>query len=105
MKADAVKGHVELLLLAAVRDRPDHGYALIQELRRRSQEALALPEGTVYPALHRLERQGLLSSTWTVVSGRRRRIYALTERGRRELDRQTDDWHTLVRAMEAVVLG
>lgn len=105
MKADAVKGHVELLLLAAVRDRPDHGYALIQELRRRSQEALALPEGTVYPALHRLERQGLLSSTWTVVSGRRRRIYALTERGRRELDRQTDAWRTLVRAMEAVVLG
>lgn len=102
---DAVKGHVEMLLLAAVRDRPDHGYALIQELRRRSKQALTLPEGTVYPALHRLERRGLLTSDWSIVDGRRRRIYTLTERGRRELARQTDDWRALVRAMNAVVLG
>ncbi len=103
MKGDAVKGHVELLILAVVGDRPDHGYAVIQELRRRSAEALDLPEGTVYPALHRLERNRLLASKWALVNGRKRRVYSLTERGRKELSRRRDDWRALVNAVNAVV--
>lgn len=64
MSGEALKGHLDMLLLAAVQARPLHGYALIEELRRRSHGAFDLPEGTVYPALHRLEQAGLLESTW-----------------------------------------
>jgi PadR family transcriptional regulator PadR len=62
MKAEELKGHLDLLLLAAVQARSAHGYAIIEELRRLSGGTFDLPEGTVYPALHRLERAGLLSS-------------------------------------------
>ena len=65
MRAEILKGHLDLLLLAAVRARPAHGYAVIDELRRRSGGTFDLPEGTVYPALHRLERGGLLASHWS----------------------------------------
>lgn len=103
MKGDAVKGHVDLLILSVVADRSDHGYAVIQELRHRSAEALDLPEGTIYPALHRLERSGHLTSEWAVVAGRRRRVYSLTARGRTELARERTEWRALVQAVEAVV--
>ena len=59
MKADVLKGHLDLLVLAVVEDGPRHGYAVIEELRRRTDHTLDLPEGTIYPALHRLERSGL----------------------------------------------
>ena len=81
MKDEALKGHLDLLLLGVVRDSPAHGYAIIEELRRSSGGALDLPEGTVYPALHRLEKAGLLASRWSE-EGRRRRVYELTRRGK-----------------------
>ena len=64
MRAEALKGHLDLLLLAVMEDGPTHGYAVIEELRQRTGDAFDLPEGTVYPALHRLERAGLLESRW-----------------------------------------
>jgi DNA-binding PadR family transcriptional regulator len=104
MKPDAVRGHVDLLLLAAVRDRPGHGYALIQELRRRSGGELDLPEGTVYPALHRLERAGLVTSAWSTAEGaRRRRVYTLTPLGGTKLAKEVAEWTRLVGAVEAIV--
>ena len=74
-----LKGHLDLIVLAALSAGPAHGYAVIEEIRRKSGHAFDLPEGTIYPALHRLEQAGLLVSRWvTAESGRRRRVYALT---------------------------
>jgi transcriptional regulator len=102
-----VKGHLDMLLLAAVQDGPAHGYSIIEALRGRSRGAFDLAEGTVYPALHRLEREGLLRSDWAegAAAGRRRRVYALTAAGRRELVRQQRDWRSFARGVEAVLAG
>ena len=83
MRREQLKGHMDLLLLSVLADGPAHGYAVIADLRERSGEELTLPEGTVYPALHRLEAAGLLRSYWAEQAGRRRRLYELTARGRR----------------------
>ena len=93
MEGDMLKGHLDMIVLAALAAGPAHGYAVIEEIKRRSGQAFDLPEGTVYPVLHRLEEGGLLSSRWTTAeSGRRRRVYALTKRGERELDDQRAVW-------------
>lgn len=102
MRAEALKGHLDALMLALLASGPLHGYAIIEELKRRSGGALALPEGTVYPALHRLERAGLLASSWSE-DARRRRVYKLTSGGRRELGERREEWHQFVRAMGAVL--
>src|SRR5438874_13741481 len=103
MKGEALRGHLDMLLLAAVRARPAHGYALIEELRRRSGGAFDLPEGTVYPALHRLERAGLLASRWASDAPRRRRVYALTGDGRAALAEQERDWERFADGVAAVL--
>jgi transcriptional regulator len=105
MHAERLKGHLDLLLLAAVQDHPAHGYAIAETLRARSSGTFDLPEGTLYPALHRLERAGLLTSRWSEVSGRRRRVYQLTAKGQRALARQQHEWHDFSRAVRAVVGG
>ena len=105
MKPEVLKGHLDLLLLAAVQDRPAHGYAIAERLRARSGGAFNLPEGTLYPALHRLERASLLTSRWSEVNGRRRRVYQLTGKGQRALTTQQDEWREFARAVHAVVEG
>lgn len=102
---DVVRGHLDLLLLAALEGGPAHGYALIERLRQQSGGTLDFPEGTIYPALHRLERTGLFSSVWDESAPRRRRVYTLTSRGRRELARQRQAWRAFARAVELVVGG
>ena len=102
MRAEALKGHLDGLLLAIVAGGPAHGYAIIDELRRRSSGTFALPEGTVYPALHRLERGGLLRSRWSTDAPRRRRVYELTARGRRALGAEREQWRTFAAAVETV---
>jgi transcriptional regulator len=101
--AEALKGHLDSLILAVVAAEPAHGYAIIEELKRRSGGAFDLPEGTVYPALHRLERAGLLASGWSAASGRRRRVYRLTRRGRRRLEASRSEWQTFAHAVDAVL--
>jgi DNA-binding PadR family transcriptional regulator len=103
MRAESLKGHLDGLILAVVADGPMHGYAIIEELKRRSGGTFDLPEGTVYPALHRLEAAGLLSSSWSTESGRRRRLYELTRRGQRELGVRRSEWRALSNAVEAVM--
>jgi len=100
---DAIKGHVDLLLLSVLEDGPAHGYVLVETLRERSEGAFDLAEGTVYPSLYRLERRGLVSSRWETVGGRRRRVYRLTSRGRGALERQRTEWRTFAEAVEAVL--
>lgn len=105
MKADVVRGHLDMLLLAVVESAPAHGYAISEELRRRSDEALALPEGTVYPALHRLERQGLLASDWETVGGRRRRVYRITRKGLKALGTKRAEWQEFAHTVQSVLGG
>lgn len=103
MKAEVLKGHLDALVLAAIETEPAHGYAIIQRLRRRSDDIFKLPEGTVYPALHRLERDGLVKSRWTDASGRRRRVYRITRSGRERLAVRRLEWRTFAQAVEAVL--
>jgi len=93
MEGEILKGHLDMIVLAALAAGPAHGYGVIQEIRRRSGGAFDLPEGTIYPVLHRLEKAGLLSSRWTNGdSGRKRRVYSLTRRGDRALIAQRAVW-------------
>jgi transcriptional regulator len=105
MNAETLKGHLDLLLLAAVQPHAAHGYAIAETLRARSHGTFDLPEGTLYPALHRLERAGLLASRWSEVNGRRRRVYQLTPKGRKALTQRHDEWREFARAVHAVVEG
>src|SRR5438105_14413400 len=93
MEAEMLKGHLDAIVLAALEAGPAHGYAIIEAIKRRSGGAFDLPEGTVYPALHRLEQAGLLKSSWTTAeSGRRRRVYTLTRSGNRALVERRAVW-------------
>lgn len=103
MRAETLKGHLDFLLLATVAAEPAHGYRIIEQLKRRSGGTFDLPEGTVYPALHRLEQSGLLASSWASDTGRRRRVYRLTGRGKRALAGERRAWQGFTRAVEAVV--
>ena len=102
MTADELKGHLDGLILAVLSHEQLHGYAVIEALKDRSGGRLALPEGTVYPALHRLERSGLLSSEWAN-NGRRRRVYRLTSRGQRELGVSRARWREFTSTIDAVL--
>jgi transcriptional regulator len=100
MEGEMLKGHLDMIVLAALAGGPAHGYAVIQEIHRRSGGAFDLPEGTVYPVLHRLEQKGLLGSRWTrAESGRERRVYALTRSGRRALADQRAVWQRFAAAI------
>jgi transcriptional regulator len=103
MKGEALKGHLDLLLMAALAERPAHGYAVVETLRSRSAGAFDLPEGTLYPALHRLEDSGLVSSQWSEDSGRRRRVYHLTAKGRKSLAQRRTEWRAFANAVKGVV--
>lgn len=103
MRGQALKGHLDLLLLAVLSDGAKHGYAVIDELRSRSDEVFDLPEGSVYLALHRLEDAGYLVSDWSEVQGRRRRTYWLTEGGRSALGEQSRAWSEFSAAVFSVL--
>ena len=106
MEGEMLKGHLDMIVLAALAAGPAHGYAVIEEIRRRSSGAFELPEGTMYPVLHRLEHAGLLAGRWTTAeSGRRRRVYALTKRGRRELGERRAVWEQFSEAIAGLFKG
>jgi PadR family transcriptional regulator, regulatory protein PadR len=100
---EGTKGHLDLLLLGALAPCPGHGYAIIMALKQRSDGALDLPEGSVYPALHRLQDMGLVASDWTLVEGRRRREYRLTPKGVKVLASERAEWSRLSAAINAVL--
>ena len=104
MKTDAVRGHLDGLLLAVLEPGPLHGYAIITAVQERSGGALELRTGTIYPALNRLERLGLLRSSWGSAGGeRRRRCYELTEAGRKALADERSAWAEFTEAIGAVL--
>lgn len=103
MQSELLKGHLDLLVLSVLSDSPAHGYAVVEQLRKRSDGEFVLPDGTVYPALYRLEAGGLITSRWDTSTGRRRRIYRLTRPGRKALEQQTKEWQRFTAAVRSVV--
>ncbi|MFJ9687251.1 PadR family transcriptional regulator [Streptomyces bacillaris] len=103
MRQDAVRGHLDGLLLAVLEPAPLHGYAIITAVQQRSGGVLELRTGTIYPALNRLERLGLLRSSWESEGGRKRRCYALTDAGARFLADERTAWQDFTAAIGAVL--
>lgn len=103
MKADALRGHLDPMILAVVEHQPLHGYAIMEALQTRSGGVLELPTGTLYPALRRLERAGYLQSEWSTVSGRRRRTYQLTRAGKKALAAERSEWQTFTAVIDGVL--
>lgn len=102
-ESDRVRGNVDGLLLAVLAGGPAHGYAVIESIRDATGGELDIPEGSVYPALHKLERTGLVRSSWSAGATRRRRVYALTAAGRRELAAQQNGWSRFSAAVSTVL--
>lgn len=102
-EAQALKGHLDVLLLATLEDGPRHGYAVKEALRDGSGGRFDLPTGTIYPALHRLERAGLIAGSWSTVDGRRRRTYRLTAKGQRRLQDDRGNWRSFAAAITTLL--
>jgi len=91
------KGSTETIILSLLAEEPMYGYQISRELHRRSGGYFAMKEGLLYPTLHRMEQEGLLTSEWRQAGpSRRRKYYFITEKGRRELSEQTAEWRTFV---------
>jgi transcriptional regulator len=103
-KADILQGTLDMLVMRAVADEALHGYALVHRLRLISGERLQIPQGSLYPALHRLENAGMLKSSWApTATGREAKFYKLTAKGRRQLETEVSEWRELSRAIAMVL--
>jgi DNA-binding PadR family transcriptional regulator len=103
-RRELLKGNTPTLLLSLVAERPIYGYQMVQEMERRSSGYLCLKEGTLYPALHRLERAGLIQGRWEeAASGQVRRYYHITEKGTQTLAALREEWRLFSRAVNLVV--
>ncbi|GCB51438.1 PadR family transcriptional regulator [Streptomyces sp. NL15-2K] len=103
MMSEALRGHLDALILAVLEREPLHGYAVMEALQVSSGGALDLPTGSLYPALRRLERAGLVESEWSTVSGRRRRTYQLTAAGSRALATERTKWRDFAAMVDGVL--
>jgi len=103
MGSEQLKGHLDPLVLAILEGGPAHGYAIIESLRERSGGVFDLPEGTIYPALHRLEHAGAIVSRREVIAGRERRVYRLCARGRSSLRERRANWTAFSFAIDQVL--
>ena len=103
-KQDLLPGTLELLVLKTLTNGALHGYAIVREIQRRSAEALTVEEGSLYPALHRMERRGWIDAEWGASeSNRRAKFYVLTKLGRIELRSQTANWQRMSGAITQVL--
>jgi PadR family transcriptional regulator PadR len=102
-KADLLQGTLDLLILKALSLGPLHGYGIIQRLRQLSDELLEVEQGSLYPAVYRIERRGWISSKWGVTeTGRRAKFYALTRAGSKQLNAEEESWDRLALAIAKV---
>jgi PadR family transcriptional regulator, regulatory protein PadR len=103
-RADVLQGTLDMLVLRALQLEPMHGWGITERLEQWSESVLQLGQGTLYPALYRLERQGLIRSEWRVTENNRRaRYYSLTPQGRRHLTRERAEWRRMSRAINLVL--
>jgi PadR family transcriptional regulator, regulatory protein PadR len=101
---DLVQGTLDLLILKIVALEPMHGWAISQRLKQISKEVLQVSDGSLYPALHKLEQDGWISSEWKPSENNRRaKFYALTRTGRKKLDKETANWNRLSAAVSQIV--
>lgn len=102
--SDQLHGTLDMLVLKVLDDRALHGYAIAVQLERLSKEVLNVEEGSLYPALYRMERRGWLASTWALTdTGRRARFYKLTKAGQAQLQAETASWQRLTTAVADVL--
>lgn len=100
---DLVQGTLDLLILKTLSIEPRHGWAIAKRIQQISNDALKVPQGSLYPALHRLEHQGWITAKWRATeTGREAKFYALTRAGRRQLERELASWHRLAAAIHLV---
>jgi len=102
-KSDLLQGTLDLLVLKIVALGPIHGYAIAQRINQISREVLQVQQGSLYPALHRLEKRGLLKAEWRETGGRDAKYYSLTRSGRRELDAEQENWNRLAGAVALIL--
>jgi PadR family transcriptional regulator, regulatory protein PadR len=103
-RSDLLQGTLDMLVLKALQLEPMHGWGITERIEQWSEEVLCVGQGTLYPALYRLERQGLISSAWdTTENNRRARYYKLTAAGRRHVTRELESWRRLSRAIDLVL--
>ena len=103
---ELLKGNTPTLVLAALSEGPQHGYAIAQAINRRTENALKFKQGTLYPVLHSLEREGLVAGEWQHTTGTRPRfVYEITDAGRAELARRAAVWSTFAEAMGKMIAG
>lgn len=102
--AELLQGTLDLLILKVVSLQPIHGYAIVQRIQQISKDALQIRQGSLYPALYKLENQGWLKAEWKMTNlGRDAKYYSLTKRGRQQLDRETMSWKRLCDAISCVL--
>jgi transcriptional regulator len=102
--ADLLQGTLDMLVLKALQLEPMHGWGVTERIEQWSREALRVNQGALYPALHRLARQGFITSSWRVTENNRRaRYYALTAAGRRALAQEQEEWNRLSHAVNLVM--
>jgi len=105
LKSDLPQGTLDVLILKAVAVEPVHGYAIAKRLEQVSRGVVQVPEGSLYPALHRLENRGLLAADWNKTeTGRDAKFYRLTRKGRKQLQEETASWQRLIEAV-GLILG
>jgi PadR family transcriptional regulator, regulatory protein PadR len=103
-KSEILQGTLDMLVLRAVQLEPMHGWGITERIEQWSDNVFQLGQGTLYPALYRLERQRLIQSDWQVTENNRRaRYYSLTAKGRRFLTNEIDQWRKMARAIELVL--
>ena len=103
-KSDLLQGTLDLLVLKTLAIGPAHGHTIAHAIAHRSEEVLQVEHGSLYPALHRLEDRGWISSFWgTSENNRRARYYRLTPKGRAQLAEQTSRWDEIVRAVNRIL--
>jgi len=103
-KSDVLQGTLDMLVLKALQLEPMHGWGITERIEQWSEQVLQLGQGTLYPALYRLERQGLIRSEWkTTDNNRRARYYALTRAGRKQFEDELASWRRLSRAINLVL--
>ena len=103
-KSDLPQGTLDLLILKIIALGPVHGYAIAQRLQQVSRDVVQVPQGSLYPALHRLENRGLLAADWKVSeAGRDTKIYRLTKRGRAQLETEAANWRRLAGAVGLIL--
>ncbi len=101
---DLVQGTLDLLILKALALEPEHGFAIARRIRQLSKDVLHVQQGSLYPALHRLEHKGWIAAEWGISEQRRRaKYYSLTAAGRRQLNKETASWERLAQAITLVV--